>query len=201
MATRTTAAELKRSPARGDKAKAKATAERITENLARFNRSGWDLARACYDFHEGGYWLVLGFATLDKFLEQPHIDITRTYFFRLSSLWRDLVVTKGIKPSALNGIGPSKAQFVRNSIMDGKEHEAALADARELTTRELQRKYGYVPHKGRGEMRFRVTAYLSGGNEITLTVPRGKRAKLPDAEKVVAIQVEATSAHDADGSK
>lgn len=104
--------------------------------------SWWALAELLYKFHEGGYWTDLGYDSLDEFLAQPEIGISRAQFFKQSKVWRDLVVVKKIKPKELEALEPAKVAEVVPAIMRGEvKPKDALDDAQELSFRDVKIKY------------------------------------------------------------
>ena len=115
---------------------------KIKQSYARVHESWWALSQQLYAFHEGGYWSALGYDTLDEFLVQPDLGMSRRQFFQMTKLWRDLVVVKQIEPAALADIEPSKVREVAPAIMRGDVTvEAALADAKALGYRDVKDKY------------------------------------------------------------
>ena len=117
--------------------------ERKIKTAARdFHTSWWELAEALYTFHEEGSWKLLDYDSLDAFLAQPDLGISRAHFFRMTKMWRDLVITKGIAPATLHAIEPSKAREVVPAIMRGEVKPSdALADATELSYSDVRFKY------------------------------------------------------------
>ena len=114
----------------------------IKKSFARIHESWWTLSRQLYEFHEGGYWSVLGYDTLEEFLAQPDLGMSRRSFFQMTKLWRDLVVTRQIEPDTLADIEPSKVALVTPALMKGDVSvEDALGDARDLGWRDVREKY------------------------------------------------------------
>lgn len=104
--------------------------------------SWWALSELLYKFHEGGYWSDLGYDSLDEFLAQPEVGISRSQFFKQSKTWRDLVVVKKIRPSRLKELEPSKVREVVPAIMRGEvKPEQALSDTEELSFRDVVIRY------------------------------------------------------------
>lgn len=139
--------ELTREEADALAASAYAHEQRIKDTLHAVNRSTWELAEALYQFHEAGLWRPLGYDTLEEFLAQPDIGMKRTLFFRMTRVWRDLVVTRRVPPGELADVDISKADVVRPAIMAGNvEPEQALSDAATLGRRDLTEKYAKDPN-------------------------------------------------------
>jgi hypothetical protein len=105
--------------------------------------STWGLAESLYRFHESAAWGLLGYESLGEFLAQPELGMSRTHFFRLTKLWRDLVVVREIEPAKLLQIEPMKLNEVVPAIMRGQVSvDDALSDAQALGARDLRKKYG-----------------------------------------------------------
>lgn len=114
----------------------------IKAGFKRVGEAWWELSEALYEFHEGGYWKWVGYDTLDEFLAQPDLGISRSQFFAMTKLWKDLVITRQIPPKTLAQIEPSKAREVAPAIMRGDvKIEDALDDARGLGYRDVVEKY------------------------------------------------------------
>lgn len=115
---------------------------RIKERLGRGRQAWWDVAEALYDFHEQRAWMLLGYDSLEEFLGQPDIGMSRRSFFRAVQIWRDLNVVKQVPVKELREVEPSKAMEVRPAIMAGDvKPEKALDDAKELSVRDVKEKY------------------------------------------------------------
>jgi hypothetical protein len=115
---------------------------KIKQAALRAHESWWELASALYEFHEAGYWRALGYDSLDEFLAQPDMSLSRSTFFQMTKTWRDLVVVKKLPASTLAEIEPSKVQEVTPAIMRGDvSPEDALDDAKGLSYRDVRRKY------------------------------------------------------------
>ncbi|RPH33500.1 MAG: hypothetical protein EHM90_06335, partial [Chloroflexi bacterium] len=115
---------------------------KIKNAAAHFHKGWWELAKNLYEFHEEGSWRAIGYDTLEEFLAQPEVGISRTHFFRMTKMWRDLVVVKKLKPADLSEIEPSKVREVVPAIMRGEVKPAdALDDARGLSYSDVRIKY------------------------------------------------------------
>lgn len=102
----------------------------------------WGLAEKLYEFHESGAWSLLGYHSLNDFLAQPELGISRSHFFRLTKIWRDLVVVRKVAPARLLKLEPTKVAEVTAAIMRGDTTPAkALADAESLAKSDLRAKY------------------------------------------------------------
>ena len=113
------------------------------------NVAGWALAEALYDFHERGAWRLVGYDTLEDFLGQPELGISRSAFFRAVQLWRDLVIVREIPAETLAPIELTKVAEVAPAIRKGEVvAEDALDDAAGLSRSDLRIKYGRSPGAG-----------------------------------------------------
>lgn len=109
----------------------------------------WTLAEHLYRLSEEHHWVHLGYETLNEWLAQPEIGLSRSSFFRLVQAWRDLVQVKKVAPTRLSRIEPSKVQEVLPAIMAGDVYaEDALADAEALGFRDLREKYRQLRSRG-----------------------------------------------------
>jgi hypothetical protein len=98
---------------------------------------------ACFPRLRG--WEALGFGALEHWLRSPDIGLSRSQFFRLVRVWERLVVDHEVRPERLHGVSLERLDVI--SRVGGElPVEAALADVRELTMRELVAKYrGELP--------------------------------------------------------
>jgi hypothetical protein len=114
----------------------------IKEAAQHVHEAWWELSEHLYAFHEAGYWSALGYDSLDEFLAQPDLGISRSQFFKMTKTWRDLVVVKKLPASDLKEIEPTKVREVVPAIMRGDvSPEDALDDAKGLSFRDVVRKY------------------------------------------------------------
>lgn len=108
----------------------------------------WTLAESLYEFHVAGAWSLLGYDKLEEWLAQPELGMSRSQFFGVVRLWRDLVVTRQIPAADLVELEPSKVREVAPAIMRGEvEVDEALSDARERGWRDLKQDAKYNPAK------------------------------------------------------
>ena len=116
--------------------------QRIKQAAGNIRVAWWELAEEFYDFHEAGYWSYLGYETLDEFLAQPELGVKRATFFRMTKLWRDLVVTKQLPIETLRELEPSKLREVTPAIMRGEvKPDDAFDDVNGLSFRDIRTKY------------------------------------------------------------
>lgn len=101
----------------------------------------WRVAEALYEFHELEGWRFLGADTLNEWLAQPELAMSRRQFFLLSKMWRDLAVVRKVPTSALKQLPPSKVAEVLPAINRGADLKKALADVKSMGARDLRREY------------------------------------------------------------
>jgi len=115
---------------------------RIKKAALGIHGAWWVLAEELYNFHEKGYWRFLNYDSLDEFLAQPDLGISRAQFYKMQKTWRDLVVVKKLSPSTLADIEPAKVAEVVPAIMRGEvKPDDALDDAKGLSWRDVKTKY------------------------------------------------------------
>lgn len=121
---------------------------RIFSCAERTAETTWELAEALYLFHKSGGWGLLGYDTLNEFLAQPELGMSRRQFFSLTRMWRDLVVVRQVEVSQLKRIEPAKVQEVVPAVLRGDvDLYRALGDAEALGHRDLRARYrGRVQH-------------------------------------------------------
>lgn len=158
MPSKKGAASARRRPVKASEVPAEAPAVELTDQdradaaftlelgikaaAVQVHASWWTLSQLLYAFHEGGYWSDIGYDTLDEFLAQPELGISRSQFFQMTRTWRDLVVVRNVEPKELEAVEPSKAKEVLPAIRRGDvEVEDALDDAKGLGARDLREKY------------------------------------------------------------
>lgn len=116
--------------------------QQIKKAMVEGNQAWWDLAAGLTDLHEKGLWRWLGYDTLDAFLAQPDLGVSRSQFFRMTKLYRDLVIMREIPQKKLESLEPSKVREVAPAITSGEvEVSKALSDAESLAYRDLRAEY------------------------------------------------------------
>lgn len=125
---------------------------RVKKAAGSIREAWWNFARELYAFHEGGYWQVLGYDSLQEFLAQPDLGLSRSQFFQMTKTWRDLVEVKKIKPELLAKLEPSKVSEVVPAIMRGDvKPAAALADVESLSYSDVKKKYRLEEQQASGQ--------------------------------------------------
>jgi len=114
----------------------------IKARKAAAHEAWWDLAESLYQLHEMRGWELLGYETLAEFLAQPEIGLSERSFHYAVRTWRDLAVVRKLPPSELKEVEPSKAREIVPAIMAGQvKAEDAIADAKQLSYRDVKEKY------------------------------------------------------------
>lgn len=115
---------------------------KIKVGVRQIHEDTWDLAKALYEFHELRGFGLLGYETLEGFLAQPELGISRAWFFRLVQAWYWLVVVREVAPARLFPLEVSKVHEVLPAIRRGEVKPAqALDDVQALGKRDLREKY------------------------------------------------------------
>src|SRR5215211_1915853 len=98
--------------------------------------------REQYAFDDMDGWRLLGYESLEEWLGDPAVGLTRTHFFRLTGLWRELVVERGVPHAGLRGVDMDKLDTALPAVKRGEvEPDEAIADAHALSRSDLQQKY------------------------------------------------------------
>ena len=123
---------------------------RIKKNIADSRHDLWDLARNLYEFDEESGWSSLGYETQAEWLAQPEIGLSRRQFFRMTRMWRELVVYREIPVTRLAELDHSKIGIVMPAIENaGKGNklkiENVLDDVETLGARDLRERYVQAP--------------------------------------------------------
>jgi hypothetical protein len=149
----------------------------IKTGIVAVEKEMWALAEHVYRFHEGGMWGLLGHDTIDEWLADPEVTMKRTQFFRLSKMYRDLVVVRQVPIKKLEELQQSKVAEVVPAIMRGDvKVDDALADVKVLGARDLRIKYkGEKDPTGKPE----VSTSSSGNGAGPEAAPD---VQLPDSE-------------------
>jgi hypothetical protein len=116
--------------------------QRVKTAVAQGREALWEVAQACYEFHEIRGWEVLGYEHQQDWCNDPEVGMSVTTFQRFVSNWRDLAVARQIPAADLKELDQSKVQTVLPSIKQGKVPvKQALADAKVLGRSDLVEKY------------------------------------------------------------
>lgn len=101
----------------------------------------WTFAAAAHRFDEEAGWSALGYDTATEWLAQPELGISRTHFYRLVRVFRELRLYE-IGRSDLLLLEPTKVDIVLPAVRrDEVPLDHALDDVRTLSKHDLQMKY------------------------------------------------------------
>jgi len=109
--------------------------ERIPALKARVDRDYVQLARDLWTVHSLGHYKTWGFPTFNDYVVQVGISIGSAN--RLRRLWSRLIISVGLRPSQLNGIGYSSAKLL-SSVIDRTNATDWIEKGKTLTYRDLQ---------------------------------------------------------------
>jgi hypothetical protein len=115
--------------------------EAIKAGLRAGREAMWETARACAQFDDENGWTALGYESLNHYLADPEVSVTRSTFFRWVQVYRE-VSQRRIPESTLGEIELSKVQIVLPAVKTGKVKMAdALEDVKALGAQDLRTKY------------------------------------------------------------
>jgi hypothetical protein len=116
--------------------------ERVKDGLAAGREALWQVAEALYEFNEEAVWTALGYETLADWLADPDIGMTKSTYYRLTRMWRQLVIHRKITPAQIKLLEPSKVDIVLGAVEQGRVSvNKALADAKDMGARDLREVY------------------------------------------------------------
>jgi hypothetical protein len=112
------------------------------------NQAAWEFAKAASEFEEEHGWSALGYDTLSEWLAQPDVGVSRTWFYRLVRVYRELTLRK-IDKKELPTLDANKVDIVLGTIKAGEtDMDDVLDDVRTLGRGDLREKYwGEKPNK------------------------------------------------------
>lgn len=114
----------------------------IVDGVARVNEGLAYAMKGCYDLEKSKGWAKLGFATLNEYLAQPEVTVSRTDFYRLAAIYEAYVLDGGVPAELLAGASPSKLELPIPAIEQGVvSAEQAVSDAESLTRKDLRERY------------------------------------------------------------
>lgn len=109
----------------------------------------WKLAEALWTFDQLNGWAALGYESLNKWLEDPAIDMTRGTYYRGVGTWQTWAIDKQVEPKQLEAVSMSKAALVADEVASGRHRAATiLRDVQSMPASALREKYG-KPKRGR----------------------------------------------------
>jgi hypothetical protein len=117
-------------------------AAQIKQALNAGRQAMWDVARAAHEFDEEAGWSALGYDTLGQWLADPEVSMSRSTFFRVVKVYRELVVRRQLPASTLRELDISKVDIVLAKVKSGKiPLNQALEDSRSLGAKDLREEY------------------------------------------------------------
>lgn len=116
--------------------------QRIQQHVRNIRTTWIKLAEDLFQFHEDSMWADLGYTGFEAWLAGPEIELERRWVYDLISMWRELVVTRGVRPEQLAPVAVSKVREVLPAIRRGDVTVTeGLSDAETLGRRDLEEKY------------------------------------------------------------
>lgn len=114
----------------------------VKESAQKGREALWELARALHEFDEEAAWSGLGYETLGEWLADSDVSLTRSTYFRLTQVYRELVLRRQLPMSTAAELEVSKVQIVLPKVKAGSVKLAdAIADVKALGARDLRVKY------------------------------------------------------------
>lgn len=115
----------------------------IKQVLSRARTDMWELAARFHDWEESKRWKWLGgYDTLNDWLAEPEIGVSRSLYFDLRKAWEQIVVLRGADVDELRGVDWSKVRLMLPAISSNTvDIESAIEDARALGWRDIREKY------------------------------------------------------------
>lgn len=117
----------------------------IVNACTEIRTKGVVLAEALYVFLEKQLWRVLDYDSLNAFLAGPDISLSKGHVMKLTRVYRELCVDRGLPRAELEGVDFEKVQLALPALKDGKVKDGVLgivSDARALSRSAMQEKYG-----------------------------------------------------------
>ncbi|MGH2716030.1 MAG: hypothetical protein ACRDM7_19540 [Thermoleophilaceae bacterium] len=123
-------------------ADAHAVQERIRAGVRAMKQLWIGLAEDLYRFNREELWRDLGYDSFEAWLATPEIELERSWVFRLISVYRELVIDRGVEPEQIAPLSVDKLRRVLPAIRRGHVTvEEALADVESVPHRDLQTRY------------------------------------------------------------
>lgn len=116
----------------------------IVGTIVTGNQVVWELAEKLYRWDEMRGWTHLGsdYRTVGDWLADPEVGMARSTYFRLTGLWRELVVRRKVDTSRLADLEPLKVNTVIAAVKDHRvDLDEALEDAKSMGQRDLRETY------------------------------------------------------------
>jgi predicted RNase H-like HicB family nuclease len=114
----------------------------VRDALSQGRAALWETARALYEFDEMHGWTALGYDRIGDWLADPEISITKSQFYRLTGVWRELVVIRKVDTTSVRELEPSKVDIVLPAVRSGRvKLDEALEDTKSMGARDLREEY------------------------------------------------------------
>ena len=118
------------------------TEDRITTAVGKGKEAYWEMAEALYEFEDDGGWKALGYESLNEWLAQPEVGLTRSTYYRAIQMWKKFAVERRVAPARLRALDPAKVQEVLPALEKGTVLLSdALDDAEALGKLDIREKY------------------------------------------------------------
>lgn len=105
------------------------------------------LAGKFHEFLEGRMWEPLGYESQGEFLASPDIELGTSTVKNMVTVYRSLVVDRGVDPKALEGVDLRKVQYALPAVSSGDVlWQDAIAAARTLTRDDMKRRFSGDPN-------------------------------------------------------
>lgn len=115
--------------------------QRIIQRARQIKTLWVDLARDLYHFEQAQMFRDLGYTSFGSWMEDPDVDVESGWGYQLLSMWKELVVKRGIEAERLKGLNASKIQVILPAVRRGHDVEDALADVESLGRQDLRDRY------------------------------------------------------------
>ena len=116
--------------------------QQVRDAVRDVRRAWWLLAKALFEFREAHAWSTLGYDTVDDYLHDPAVDVSKSTFYALTRAYEQFA-RRGVESSRLDSLDWAKVHEVVPALVAARVTvDEALADAGSLSLRELRVKYG-----------------------------------------------------------
>lgn len=118
------------------------TEAKIVKACQGIRTMGISLAKNLFEFNEEQMWRVLGYDSLNQFLAGPDIGLSKGHVMKLTRVYRELVVDRGVEMKELVGVDLEKVQFALPALKAGEVAPLdVISDARALNREDMQVHY------------------------------------------------------------
>lgn len=118
----------------------------IKASLRAGREAVWDAAKQMHLFDEEEGWTALGYDRVNEWLADPEVGMSRSSFYRMVKLYREMVVIRQLPEEELKTLEPSKLEIALPAIKENSKPLAeVLDDVKELGSRDLRELYFRKP--------------------------------------------------------